>query len=225
MFRATRDGRVAFELGICLTSADKHGRAVIDLLRMVFFLTPTKGKLPILRKRNFRIGTRIKKALIFLLLLFCVGCFFNNEKTQYIVIQDGKKLQPYTKVIYRVSAEKQEVAYWIETPGKERSQVYKLKKCMVTDPNNWRGEADYILLWKIKVEMVNGKISPAGEGLVNVGWLKWHLGTDPSPGPFSTILWYGFLLFMIFVIIAVALTILWTIKKRGRAAVKSLRNG
>ena len=141
------------------------------------------------------------------------------------MIQDGKKLTPYAKVIYQVSVDKQEVDYWVETPGKERSKGYKLKKCMVTDPNNWQGEADYILLWKIRVEMVNGKINPPGEGLANVGWFKWHLRTDPRPGPFSTVLWFALLLFMISGIIATVLTILWIIKRRERAAIKSSRKG
>ncbi len=157
----------------------------------------------------------IRKAGIFVLLFFCAGCFFKNEKTQYVVIQDGKKLRPYAKVVYRVSADKQEVDYWVKTPGKGSSQLYKLKKCVVTDMDNWQGEADYILLWKIRVEMVNGKINPPGEGLANVGWYKWHLRTDPSPGPFSTLLWYGLLLFTIFGIIAVTFAVLWIGKRRG----------
>jgi hypothetical protein len=166
------------------------------------------------RKQSIRDGAMVKRAGIFLLLSFCAGCFFHNDKTQYIVNQDGKKLRPYAKVIYRIYAEKQEVDYWIKIPGKGTSQLYKLKKCTVTDPDNWQGEADYILLWKIKVEMVNGKINPPGEGLVNVGWYKWHLKTDPSPGPLSTLLRYGLLFLMILGIIAVALTVLWIIKRR-----------
>jgi hypothetical protein len=185
-------------------------------------VTPPEGKSAALRERSPKDGM-LRMAGIFLLLFFCFGCFSKNEKTQYIVLQDGKKLQPYAKVIYRVSAEKQEVAYWIETPGRERSQVYKLKKCNVTDTNNWQGEADFILLWKIRVEMVNGKISPPGEGLANVGWFKWHLRTDPSPGPFSTLLWYGLLLLTIFGIAAVTLTVLWIVKRREWVAVKNSR--
>ena len=178
------------------------------------------------RKKSIADGTMIKETGIFLLLIFSFGCFFNNETTQYIVMKDGKKLQPYAKVIYQVSADRQEVAYRIETPGKERSQLYKLKKCRVADPNNWEGEADYILLWKIRVEMVNGKISSPGEGLVNVDWYKWHFKTDPSPGPLSTILRYGFLFLVTLATVAVILIIVnqWVTKRRERVAIGDSRN-
>ena len=142
------------------------------------------------------------------LALFGAGCFSDTEKTQYIAVQNGKELQPYAKVLYRISVDRQEVAYWIETPGQGRSKVYRLKKCTVTDPNNWQGEADYILLWKIKVEMVHGKFNPLGEGLADVSWFTWHFRTDPNPGPLSAVLRYGLLLFLIFVMIAAALIFL-----------------
>ncbi len=177
------------------------------------------------RKRSIENGTIIKETGIFLLLIFCFSCFFDNEKTQYLVIQDGKKFHPYAKVIYQISVDRQEVVYWIETPGKERSQLYKFKKCLVADLNNWEGEAEHILLWKIRVEMVNGKIRAPGEGLVNVDWYKWHFKTDPSPGPLSTILWYGFLFFMTLATIAVILIILnpWITKRRAAGAIGNSR--
>jgi hypothetical protein len=162
---------------------------------------------------------------VLLLALFGAGCFFRNEKTQYIAIQDGKKLQPYAKVVYRISADKQEVAYWVEPPGQGRSKVYRLKKCTVTDANNWQGEAEYILLWKIKVEMVNGELTPPGEGLANVGWFTWHLRTDPGPGPLSAVLWYALLLFLILAMIAAALVVLRVMKRREWAAVRSSTRG
>ena len=43
--------------------------------------------------------TMVKTTGIFFLLCFCIGCFIGNEKTQYIVIKNGKKLEPYEKVV------------------------------------------------------------------------------------------------------------------------------
>jgi hypothetical protein len=128
-----------------------------------------------------KMGTVTKAIGIFGLIGFCLGCFSDNERTQYIAIKDGKKLRPYAKVVYRVSVDRQEVVYWVESPGKDRSQPYKLKKPIIADLNNWQGEADYILLWKTKVEVVNGKFGSLGEGLANVSWFEWHFRTDPKP--------------------------------------------
>ena len=123
----------------------------------------------------------VKAFGIFWLLSVCFGCFANNDKIQYIAIKDGKKIRPYAKVVYRVSVDRQEVVYWIESPAKVRSQPYKLKKCIVADLNNWEGEADYILLWKTKVKVLDGKFGPLGEGLASVSWFEWNFKTDPKP--------------------------------------------
>lgn len=129
----------------------------------------------------------IKNVGIFLLLFFCFSCFIDNEKTQYIAFKNGKYLQPYAKVIYRVSVDRQEVVYCIEVPGKDRSLLYKLEKCIVADVNNWGGEAEYILLWKIGVEVINGRFTSPGEALVNIDWVTWHFKTNPSPSNLSAI--------------------------------------
>lgn len=126
-------------------------------------------------------GTMAKAIGIFWLLGLCFGCFANSEKIQYIAIKDGKTLRPYAKVVYRVSVDRQEVVYQVESPVKVRSQPYQLRKCIIADLNNWEGEADYILLWKTKVKVVDGKFGPMGEGLTNVSWFKWHFETDPKP--------------------------------------------
>jgi hypothetical protein len=179
-----------------------------------------------LRKKIMENGRRIKEVGIFLSLLFSFSCFFGNEISQYVAFKDGNKLQPYAKVIYKVSVERQEVVYWIESPGKDRSQLYKLKKSVVADLNNWEGEADYILLWKIRIEVINGKFNSPGVGLVNVGWFEWHFGTDPSPSYFSTILrylGYGFLFFAILGAIVVIVIIVnqWIWKRKKRMAAKT----
>jgi hypothetical protein len=167
-------------------------------------------------------GAMIKTMGIFLSLYFCLGCLSDNEKVQYITIKDGKKLEPYAKVVYKVSADRQEVVYWIEAPGKDRSQLYRLKKCVVADLKNWEGEADYILLWKIKVEVVDGKFSPPGEALVNVDWFAWHFKTNPSPGFFSTMgraVGYGIAILLILGIIGVILREVQKRVKKGKEKV------
>lgn len=128
-----------------------------------------------------KMGTMVKAFGLIWLLSLCFGCSTNNEIIQYIAIKDGNKLRPYARVVYRVSVEGPEVAYWVESPGKDRSQPYKLKKCIITDLNNWEGEADYILLWKVRIKVVNGNFSPLGEGLANVSWYEWNFKTDPKP--------------------------------------------
>jgi hypothetical protein len=215
-------GKTSFKLGIWIAKADKYGRPIRDFLRMGVLLAPASKKTTFLKEKILRGGT-IAMAGILLLAVFCAGCFFSNEKTQYIVLKDGKNLQPYAKVVYRISAEKQEVVYWIETPRKERSKVYHLKKCVVTDADNWQGEADYILLWKIRVAMVDGKIGPPGEGLANAGWFTWHLRTNPSPGPFSTLLRYTLLLFLLLAMIGAIWVVLRIVKRRERAAARRIR--
>ena len=148
-------------------------------------------------------GTMIKTVVIFLLLCSYFGCSPGIEKTQYIAIKDGKKLQPHAKVVYKVSADRQEVVYWVETPGKSRSQLYKLKKCIIADVNNWEGEADYILLWKVKVNVVNGEFSTIGAGLANVSWWAWHFKTDPKPSNLMTVVGGGVAILMILGIVLI----------------------
>ncbi len=126
-------------------------------------------------------ATVAKATGIFWVLILCSGCFANNEIIQYVAIKEGNRLRPYAKVVYKVSVEGQEVTYRVESPGKDRSQPYTLKKCIVTDLNNWEGEADYILLWKVRIRVVNGNFGPLGEGLANVSWFEWNFKTDPQP--------------------------------------------
>lgn len=115
------------------------------------------------------------------LLSLCFGCFADSNRTQYIAIQEGKKLRPYAKVVYKISVDRREVVYWVESPAKDRSQLYKLKNCIIADLDNWEGEADNILLWKTKVKVVDGKFGPMGKGLANISWFEWHFETDPKP--------------------------------------------
>jgi hypothetical protein len=129
---------------------------------------------------------RMIKAIGILLIFSCLvfACYvlgLRNQMTQYIVTKNDKKLKPYAKVIYKIYVDRQEVIYWVESPGRDRSQLYKLKKCIVADLNNWEGEADYILLWKIRVKVVNGKFGRIGEGLASVSWFEWHFRTDSKP--------------------------------------------
>ena len=147
--------------------------------------------------KRIRMKTIAKTTGIFFLFCFCVGCFSGEEKTQYIAIKNGKKLQPYEKVIYKVSVDRQEVVYWIEAPGRDSSKLYKLQKCKVTDLDHWEGQADYILLWKIKIVVVNGRFSSPGETLVNVDWFTWHFKTDPSPSLLSAVVIYGIAILLI----------------------------
>ena len=149
-------------------------------------------------------GTMIKT--IGILLIFSCSCFachalgLHNQITQYIVTTNDKKLQPYAKVIYKIYPDRKEVDYWVESPGKDRSKLYKLKKCIIADSNNWEGEADYIILWKIRVKVVNGKFGYIGEGLANVSWFEWHFRTDPKPSYLNDAL-VGFVGIIVFSIV------------------------
>ena len=105
-------------------------------------------------------------------------------------------------MIYKIYVDQQEVVYSVESPGKDRSQLYKLKKCIIADSNNWEGEADYILLWKIRVKVVNGKFGYIGEGLANVNWFEWHFRTDPKPSYLNDAV-VGFVGVIVFVIISI----------------------
>jgi len=158
-------------------------------------------------------GTMIPNAGICLLIFFHFSCFIDHEKTQYIVIKNGENLQPYAKVVYKVSVERQEVLYSLEFPGQDPSPVYKLDKCMVSDINNWRGEADNILLWRIRVEAIHGQFSSPGEALVNVDWVTWHFRTSPSPSSLAAIA-TGFIIgFVALGMIAVALIVIHRLRK------------
>jgi len=168
-----------------------------------------------------KIGTMIKTIGILLILIFSCFCFacyalgLHNQITQYIVTKNDKKLQPYAKVIYKIYVDRQEVVYWVESPGKDRSQLYKLKKCIIADSNNWEGEADYILLWKIGVRVVNGKFGYLGEGLANVSWFEWHFRTDPKPSHLTDAV-VGFVGIIVFVIIFIWAYREWKKWKSGK---------
>lgn len=115
-----------------------------------------------------------------LLVLGCAGCsVVNNEITQYIVAKEGEQLRPVAKIIYKVFVDRQEVVYWVEVPGQERSQLYKMKNCIVVNAKNWEGDPDpycFSLAWLSRVECVNGNFQGA-----NVNWWTWHFNTEPKP--------------------------------------------
>jgi hypothetical protein len=94
----------------------------------------------------------MKKYLLFFICLLPFGfancsnlANLDNEVTQYIALkEEGKKLRPVAKVVYRIFIDRQEIVYWIETPGQGRSELFKLKKCIIFDKNNWEGESDFL---------------------------------------------------------------------------------
>lgn len=136
-------------------------------------------------------GEVIKKTVIVLLLFFVFGCFIDGGVTQYIAVEKGKgrKLEPLAKIVYKVSIDRQEVIYWVEVPNQDRSQLYRLKNCIVANSDNWEGEMGGPL-W-MRVEVVNGKFHSPGGNLVNVTWWTWHFETDPSPSYLRTVAGYG----------------------------------
>ena len=121
------------------------------------------------------------------LLCFCCGCYAlgpDNEIIEYIVDKENGKLKPVGKLTYKVFIDKQEVVYWVETLDGKRSQLHKLKNCIVADKNNWVGYTHPdSLFFKGKVEFVNGKIL----GSDNVSWWTWHFKTEPRPSNLSII--------------------------------------
>ena len=169
----------------------------------------------------------IRAGIIFLLILG-IGCFSDNEKTQYIAIKNEKILQPYAKVTYKIFVDRGEVVYLIETPDVERSQTHKLKNCIVADLNNWEGEAEYILLWKTKVKFNDGKFSSLGEGIANIDWFDWHFKTDPRPSSlFAYVIVAGFC-FGILLFFAIYITIVdhrvTKMNERIMAKIEGIRN-
>ena len=80
------------------------------------------------------------------------------------------------KIVCKVYADKQDVVYWVEAyDGKERSPLYKMKKCIIADSDNWEGEMDYHSpFWPTRVEVVNGKLKFDGLEFPNVGWWNWN---------------------------------------------------
>ncbi len=163
----------------------------------------------------------LKMRGIFLLLIFCFSCSF-GEITQYIVIKDGETFHPYAKVTYQISADRREVFYWVDIPTEGQSEIYVLKNPIIKDLQNWEGEAEHILLWKIRVEMVNGKLNSPAEGLANVNWYTWYFLTNPSPGLLSKMLRYGLLLLGAFGIFAAILFLSKAMIKRKRHPAYSL---
>lgn len=114
--------------------------------------------------------------------------FSGDEITQYIVVNEGNKLRPVAKVVYKVFINRQEIVYWVEYPGQSRSELYKLKKCIIFDRSNWEGEPDF-LGWPLpkKVKFHDGKFQDTN----SVSWWAWHYETEPEPGYFSKILRVG----------------------------------
>ena len=157
-------------------------------------------------------GTMLKTIGFFFLLCSYFGCSAGIEKTQYIAIKEGKKLRPYAKVVYKISVDQQEVIYSLRFPGKDRSQLYKLKKCSIADINNWEGEAENILLWKIKAKVVNGKFGHIGEGLVNLSWFEWYFETDSKQSDLQDIMVVGLYIIAVLIIIITIIDVL-----RGRS--------
>jgi len=123
----------------------------------------------------------------FLLILFylCSGCsyignLFPSDVTQYLVYkEEGQQIRPVAKIKYRVFTEKQEVVYWVEYVGKDRSSLYKLGNCVVVNKENWEGDPDYSspVISISRVQCVNGKITDPN----SVNWWQWHFETEPPP--------------------------------------------
>jgi hypothetical protein len=112
----------------------------------------------------------------------------DNETTQYIVVKKGDQLRPVAKVVYKVFINRQEIVYWVEFPGQGRSELYKLRKCIIFDRSNWEGEPDF-LSWLLpeKVKFHDGKFQDAN----SVSWWTWYYETEPGPGYFSKLLRVG----------------------------------
>jgi hypothetical protein len=161
-------------------------------------------------------GTMSKIMGILLLLCFCFSCFIDNENTQYVAVKKGKgqKLEPLAKIVYKVSIDRQQVIYWVEVPNQDRSQLYKLKNCIVANSDNWEGEIDDPL-W-VRVEVVNGKFRSPGGNVVNVTWWTWHFETDPSPSYLKSVATYGIVgLHVIGLIIGIVNLIMDSFEGRG----------
>jgi hypothetical protein len=88
--------------------------------------------------------------------------------------------KPSHKIVCKVYTDKQDVVYWVEDyDGKERSPLYKMKKCIIADSDNWEGEMDYhSSFWPTRVEVVNGKLKFDGLELTKVGWWKWNFDKE-----------------------------------------------
>jgi hypothetical protein len=137
----------------------------------------------------------MKKCLLFLICLLAFGVAncsllnFDNEVTQYIVIKEGgNKLRPVAKIEYKVFIDRQEIVYRAEIPGQGRSELYKLRKCIIFDKDNWEGEPEISnFLFLDKVKFHNGKFQDAN----SVSWWTWHFDTDPKPNYVSKIISTG----------------------------------
>ena len=122
----------------------------------------------------------MRKALMFLLIIVIffgcsIGDFFSHQITQYIAVKEDKIWKISHQIVYKVYADKQEVIYWFKGyDDKERSQLYKMRKCIVADSNNWEGEIEYSPIGVMRVELLNGKYRFDGVELTDVGWWKWN---------------------------------------------------
>ena len=135
----------------------------------------------------------MRSVILLILLSFGLGCSdLDNAITQYIVVREGRQLRPIAKVVYKVFVDRQEVVYWVEIPDQERSQLYRLKKCIVVDAKNWEGDPDpncFSLPSTSRVEFVNGRFRYGD----NVDWVTWHFKTNPKPSNLENILIWGVL--------------------------------
>jgi hypothetical protein len=118
--------------------------------------------------------------MFLLIIVVLFGCsiedFLSHQITQYIAVKEGETWKLSHKIVYKVYANKQEVIYWFKgSDDKERSQLYKMRKCIVADSNNWEGEMEYSPIGVMRVELVNGKYRFDGVELTDVGWWKWNL--------------------------------------------------
>jgi hypothetical protein len=94
----------------------------------------------------------MRRVILLILLCFGFGCSdLDNEITQYIVVKEGRQLRPIAKVVYKVFVDRQEVVYWVEIPGQERSQLYKLRKCIVVDAKNWEGDQTHTVFLPLRL--------------------------------------------------------------------------
>jgi hypothetical protein len=159
--------------------------------------------------KGFQMVLKRMKIGIFLLLIFVSSCFLDRGMTQYIAIRHEGKLKPIAKIVYKVSVERQEVIYWIEATDDTRSDLTKLKNCIVADVNNWEGDA--IGFPNTRIKVVDGNFEQPDGNFKNVSWWVWHFKTEPKPSNLALLVGCGIAILFTLGIIA---SILDGIKKR-----------
>ncbi len=162
----------------------------------------------------------MKNILLYFICLLSLGLtncsISDDEVTQYIAFKEGdKKFTPIAKITYKVFVDRQEVAYWVEVPDYPRSDLYKLKNCIVFDKNNWEGEAEPFLN---KVKLINGKF----QGADSVSWWTWHFETEPKQTFLSNIYRWGIYI-LILIGILIPLGILFSLIEKKMLSSKKIK--